>query len=84
MSIWSAHCALGRPSWSHRGRGCQGPFGGSPGHGGDHAGHARGCRRPEARGDGHDPTSARAPAGAVRWERPHDQERRRRRSIGGS
>ncbi|TNY38436.1 hypothetical protein [Thermomonospora catenispora] len=83
MSVWSAHCALRRRfvrgdrcrSARHWG-GCPGAAGGDPG-------------RWPVHGEtfdraGHPPRAARTAAGAVRWERPHEQERRRRRLIGGA
>ncbi|SEF84254.1 hypothetical protein SAMN04489712_102237 [Thermomonospora echinospora] len=92
MSVWSAHCALGRRSDAHGpqrrhplrpGNGCPGPFPGTrgtslPGTGRAASSHGEGSGRPE-----HAPIAVPA-AGAVRWERPHDQERRRRRLIGGA
>ncbi|ACY99266.1 MULTISPECIES: hypothetical protein [Thermomonospora] len=92
MSVWSAHCALSRRFDVHRpprrrppgsGNVCPGSAGAGrtslPG-----AGTARPLRGewPEAPFAAPRHAPIRIMAGAVRWERPHDQERRRRRLIG--
>ncbi|MBA9007514.1 MULTISPECIES: hypothetical protein [Thermomonospora] len=82
MSVWSAHCALRRRFGrgdqcrsTRHGGGCPGVVGGDLGR----SAHGEPFGRPA-----HPPRAVRAAAGAVRWERPHEQERRRRRLIGGA